>query len=87
MFQYIREDINLFEGLDADQQEVAKFSKDFGFGSVAWQDAMVKRIKRKLLAKEELTGFDKAFIETQAEHNIRLMDELKACGLERFDLN
>jgi len=86
-FEYIKKDINLFEALDADQQEVANYSKQYGFGSIAWQKAMITRIKRKLSNNEPLTGLDDVFIETMAIHNQRLMDELKACGLERFDLN
>lgn len=68
--------------LDVDSQEVADLSKKFGFGSIAWQDAMIARIKRKLAAKQELSGIDLTFIETQAMHNVRLMDELKAMGFK-----
>lgn len=73
--------------LDADSQEVADLSKRYGFGSIEWQNAMIARIKRKLMNDEALTGSDMAFIETQAMHNARLMDELKACGLKGLNLN
>ena len=86
MFKYIK-DTNLFEGLDADAKEVQQFSKQYGFGSVGWQDAMIVRIKRKLKNKEPLTGLDNTFIDTQVMHNKRLLDELKACGLTKFDTN
>lgn len=56
------------EPLDPDSQEVADISKKYGFGSVAWQDAMIARIIRKLKNKEPLTGTDQAFIETQKQH-------------------
>jgi hypothetical protein len=75
------------EALDPDSQEVAKISKKYGFGSVAWQDAMIRRIKRKITNKEKLTGLDTTFIETQAMHNSRLKDELKAMGAEGLNLN
>lgn len=59
----------VIEKLDPDSQEVANISKKYGFGSVAWQDAMIARIKRKLEAKEQLAGLDISFIETQLIHN------------------
>lgn len=77
----------LTEALDADSQEVADISKKYGFGSVAWQDAMVARIKRKLAAKQELSGIDTTFIETQVMHNKKLYDELKAMGAEGLSTN
>ena len=73
----------LFETpLDPDSQEVANISKQHGFGSVNWQEAMIVRIKRKLKNKEPLTGLDTTFIETQAMHNKQLMDELQDFGLK-----
>ena len=61
--------------------EYSDMANKHGFGSAAWQDAMLLHIKGKLQRKEELTGTDAAFISTQVEHNARLMDELKAMGL------
>jgi len=57
------------EVLDADSQEVANISKKYGFGSVAWQDAMIDRIKNKLMNGVPLPGIDTSFIETQMLHN------------------
>ena len=73
--------------LDADQQEFSDLCKKHGFGSIAWQDAMVARIKQKLTNNQQLSYDDTLFIRTQMMHNARLMDELKACGLEKFDTN
>jgi hypothetical protein len=77
----------LTEALDADSQEVADISKKYGFGSTAWQDAMIARIKRKLAAKQELSGIDTTFIETQVMHDKKLMDELKSMGAEGIGIN
>jgi len=41
------------------------------FGSVEWQDEQIAKIKAKLEKGEPLNGADKAFIETQLEHNKR----------------
>ena len=60
--------------------EYSDLANKYGFGSAAWQDAMLLLIKGKLQRKENLTGTDRAFIETQIEHNARLKDELEAMG-------
>lgn len=73
--------------LDADSQEVADFSKKYKFGSIEWQNAMVGRIKRKLKEGAELTSIDHAFVDTQAMHNKRLMDELKSMGFKEGTFN
>ena len=46
-----------------------KNSNEAAFGSVAWQDEQIAKIKAKLQKGEPLDGSDKAFIETQMEHN------------------
>ena len=89
MFKYIKKDTNLFEAsLNPDEQEVANFSKQYGFGSIQWQNAMIARIKRKLKSGEQFTSLDNLFIETQAMHNKALLDELRAAGLPQgFNVN
>lgn len=42
------------------------------FGSVAWQNAQMERICKKLKAGKKLDSKDLAFIEVQAVHNARL---------------
>jgi hypothetical protein len=87
MRELIDELKKLNEKLDSDSEEVSQIAKKYGFGSVAWQDAMMARIKRKLENKEELTGVDLSFIETQAMHNAGLMDELKSMGFKDGVIN
>lgn len=47
---------------------------DAKFGSAEWQTAMTARIQSKLDAGQELDGSEKAFLETQIEHNTRLFE-------------
>lgn len=77
--------VTLAEGQGND----ADLVKKYGFGTAAWQRAMLNRIMDKLKNKEPLNGSDKAFIEVQIEHNKRLMDELKSLGYEegKFNVN
>jgi hypothetical protein len=77
----------LNEQLDDDATEVADLVKKHGFGSVAWQDAMVDRIQNKIKNKEPLTGLDLAFMETQFLHHRQVADQLKSMGVPGGRLN
>jgi len=87
MRELIDELKKLEEELDADSQEVADLGKKYGFGSIAWQQGMLDRLKRKLQNKEQLTGVDRSFIEAQVMHNKSLRDELKAMGADGIIYN
>lgn len=87
MRELINDLMRMQEALSKDDQEVADISKKHGFGSIAWQGAMIDRIKRKLQTEEALTGSDVAFIETQAMHNKALYDEFKHLGLDKMSMN
>jgi len=73
--------------LSEDDKQVAALSQKHGFGTVAWQDAMLNRIREKVKNKQELSSNDKAFAQTQIMHNAKLADELKAMGAEGINLN
>ena len=60
--------------------EYSELARKHGFGSAAWQEAMLLLIKKKLQDGKEITGTDRAFVETQIEHNARLKDELESMG-------
>ena len=60
--------------------EYSDMAQKYGFGTAEWQEAMINMIRRKLENNEEITITDRAFIDTQIEHNARLKDELEAMG-------
>jgi murein DD-endopeptidase MepM/ murein hydrolase activator NlpD len=66
------------ESADPEWDEIAAISKKHGFGTVAWQDAMIARIRRKLEAGEQLSAMDIDFIEVQKMHMERLTKEAQA---------
>ena len=77
----MRELIDKLLGVNVSEAtEYSDMAKKYGFGTAAWQDAMLLHIKGKLQRKEEINGSDRAFIETQIEHNARLADELASMG-------
>ena len=49
--------------------------RNYKFGSVEWQEAMIHNINEKIRHNEELGLFEKNFIKIQKEHNQRLDDE------------
>lgn len=53
----------------AKQSDKVKTATDFG--SVTWQDDQIKKVNEKKARGEELNESDKAFLETQSEHNLR----------------
>lgn len=85
----MRELIESLQKLNDFDSAYADMSKKYGFGSSAWQDAMLLHIKSKLKNKIPLNGIDASFVETQIQHNKMLMDELKTLGYDegRFDVN
>jgi hypothetical protein len=46
------------------------------FGSVKWQNMMEKRIQRKLKRKKKLDASERNFLEVQAIHNIRRLQNI-----------
>jgi hypothetical protein len=87
MRELINDLMRMQEALSKDDQEVADISKKHGFGSIAWQDAMLDRLRRKVQNKETLTGSDMAFIQTQVMHNKALHDEFEHLGLDKMSMN
>ena len=47
-------------------------TKQFAFGSVAWQNAMACNIAVKTAQGVALTDYEQAFVATQSEHNARI---------------
>ena len=64
----------------SESTEYSDMAQKYGFGTSEWQEAMLLHIKAKLERKEKPNGTDRAFVETQIEHNARLKDELEAMG-------
>ena len=46
------------------------------FGSVKWQEMMEKNIAKKLKAKKKLDAQERNFLEVQAIHNIRRLNDM-----------
>ena len=44
------------------------------YGSIAWQDKMIKEINRKAANNIELDAFEKVFLKTQAEHTSDILE-------------
>lgn len=44
------------------------------FGSIAWQDMMIKKINTKMAKGQKLEPGEECFLEVQANHNIRILE-------------
>lgn len=67
-------------------------TKQFEFGSIKWQDAMLNNIIYKLQRDRKLSPEDEIFLEVQYDHEMRILDEAQKRGerlssIERLLLN
>jgi hypothetical protein len=51
--------------------------KTQNFGTIAWQEKMLKQIDKKLESEIALDANEAIFLAVQAEHNSRLISKLK----------